>query len=221
MASSLTQAELLFGLAAEDPPTAVASEGARAVLRGRRFFHCNNGPFCSTGVEGTEFPLTAEQMEQDAPTMPCPECGKILGAIEIVPIPPQVCWLCREPITGKGAVSINPVSGRMALGCEPCVTKAGARPGEALISAMATHTRESHLPDCRICGEPYGDHYRPLTSIWDAYGYGPQNDDPDAHFWQPATPFRLRGWPHRMAAGYDHEKQEIIYADESAQEAAA
>lgn len=215
--TALTQAELLFGLAAEDTPTVAVSEGTRAVLRGRRFFHCNNGPFCSVGVAGTEFDLTAEQLEQASPTMPCPGCGKILGAIEIVPIPPQVCWLCREPIagTGKHAVSINPVSGVMALAHEHCATEAGGDKVTAMATARATH----RFPDCRNCGRPYQEgHTHQLGSAWESFC-----DIEGERFYEtryrPAEPFRERGWPHRLIIDSPYYA-ENIYADESAEAAA-
>jgi hypothetical protein len=191
VAAAPTLAELLFGLAAEDILPAAVRAG------GPRFFQCFRGPWCDVGVGQQTFPLAAEQLAAERPTMPCPGCGKPMVLVELVPEDPRPCAFCFEPIrpTEKKALDV----GAMRWYHEPCIVVAKGQH----VSDMATFKSVRHMPDCRHCGQPYQEgHTHILGSVWTSYC-------DDGAWYRPAHPFQSRSWPHDMIV------DSPFYADEA------
>jgi hypothetical protein len=128
------------------------------------------------------------------------------------------CYFCEKPVTtwkGEGgdalcaAITVAGMKWAHLL----CRTKAKG----LTVSAMATAQITKELPACRLCGRPWENHNRQIGTIW-----GAQCNTDEEQWWQPVTPFRSRNWPYRLIAGWDYERDQVIYADEpmSAKEAA-
>lgn len=114
------------------------------------------------------------------------------------PVPEGACPLCREPMTTLESLAFVPHDGAMVQVHSACATERNGRK----VNPMATYQSVANLPDCRMCGRPYEEHDRPVTTIWAAMCVTSDGreiarlENGRTQYYRPAEPFVSRNWPH-------------------------
>jgi len=179
-----TTAELLFGLASGDDVIAVAEP--------------------QVYVPGPRSALVPAECPYDIPDVDSRggQLLRVLGPPDFpgwsseysVELSYPPCHFCRKPVTewNDRAVAITEEG---LVWCHTLCRQAAT--GSKGMPTIATANTTRDMPDCRMCLLTWEEHYRPVTTIWDAYC--DTEGLPDVvQYYRPAAPFRSRNWPYRL-----------------------
>lgn len=156
--------------------------------------------------------LLADSLSRSALSQPCPidfpavdsfggQLLQVMGppwtALYSVPVDDRPCPFCGADMQSKvnegpGARSFAIIDGEVRAACALCLAERSLHG----VTDMATAKHTWDLPTCAMCGLPFEDHYRPITSVWAAYC--DLDDAGNEIFYKPSKPFRSTNWPFRL-----------------------
>jgi len=197
--ADVTQAELLFLAAARgadepQPVERLAPTGGRSAL-------CP--PECPHDFPDVNAAGWILDRVVGPPTYPA-WCAEYVQTEEMKNAP-VFCWMCGVQIrkTEDFSISIRPfVEDPTRSVLAPAHPTCAVEASRHHVTAMATFLVDQGVPDCSVCGRPYEEHDRPITTLFQAEcAYNPDGtwrtgEDPTVYY-RPSKPFRSKNWPYR------------------------